>query len=375
MLDVNSLPEPQFVSIDWVKQVKELIDIYEQSAGITLSKGQIERLLLDIFAYRENILRILIQETAKQNLLAYARGEILDHLGALLDVERLSATPAITTLRFSFSEALPSELLIPAGTRVQSKDNKVIFVTKEDANASAGSTYIDVAAECTEAGEVGNSYTAGEINQLVDPLPYVQNVENITMTYGGNNTESDDHLRERIQLAPEIFSNAGSRGAYEYWAKTAHQDIVDAAVWSPEPGTVKVVPLLKNGEIPDQDMLDLVAKTLNDEKVRPLTDQVIVEVPEEVSYSIDVSLYIYKSASALSDVIQQQAEETLIQYTQTHSEKLGLDIVPEQIIGSLQKIVGVYRVVVNQPGYIEVAQNQVAKCSGISIVIAGSVDG
>lgn len=375
MIDVKSLPEPQFVEANWQKIINEIIDAYENASGEKLSKGQIERLLLDIVAYRENILRITIQQVAKQNLLAYAKGDVLDHLGALLGVERLKSTSAITTLRFYFSESLPSDLLIPRGTRVASKDNKVTFETKEDANVPAGSATFDVQAECTQSGGVGNGYQPGEINQIVDPIPYVEKVENISVTYGGSDIEDDDHFRERIQLAPEKFSNAGSRGAYEFWSKSAHQDIVDASIWSPNPGVVNVAVLLKGGDIPDNDILNLVSSVLNGEKVRPLTDSVEVLAPEVVNYEIDASLYIYKSSSTLSDQITKEAQNVLNSYASTHSEKLGLDVVPEQIIGSLQKIPGVYRAVLNKPSYTEIKQNQVAKCTSINVSITGSVDG
>ncbi|WP_333656291.1 baseplate assembly protein [Dissulfurispira sp.] len=375
MVDLKTLPEPEFITVDWNQQYAEIVKSYEQIVGIPLSKGQVESLMIATFAYRENLLRIAINDTAKQNLLAYARGGMLDHLGVLLGVTRLPAAAAITTLRFTFETALTSPLLIPKGTKVMSKDNKVIFATSEDVNAGTGIAYIDVPASCTEAGESGNGYLAGDINQLIDPLPYVQTVENITLTYGGADIESDDHLRMRIQIAPESFSTAGPEGAYEYWAKTAHQDIVDVAVWSPEPGKVKVVPLLKGGGIPDADMLAIVKNILNSEKRRVLTDQVIVEAPVVVNYSIDVQLYIYTSFSMLSDVILAKANDNLQSYRDSVKEHLGVDIVPEQIVEILQKITGVYRAVVSQPVYTTLARNEVAICTGITITIAGSVDG
>ncbi|MBI3584186.1 MAG: baseplate J/gp47 family protein [Nitrospinae bacterium] len=375
MIDLKTLPEPEFIPVNWNQQYREIVKSYEGIVGIPLSKGQIESLLLATFAYRENLLRININEVAKQNLLVYANGEMLDHLGALLGVTRLPVAAAITTLRFTFEAALTSPLLIPTGTKVMSKDNKAAFATSEDVTANVGSTYIDVPATSVDAGEIGSGYLAGDINQLINPLPYVQKVENASLTYGGVDIESNDHLRMRIQIAPEMFSNAGSSGAYEYWAKTAHQDIVDVSVWSPQPGTVKVALLLKNGQLPDTNMLNLVSEKLSDEKVRPLTDSVIIESPVTVNYTIDVQLYIYKSSSMLSDVILSKANESLESYTKSVKEKLGTDVVPEQIVGILQKIAGVYKAVVNQPAYILIAHNEVAICSGINVTVAGSVDG
>ncbi|MEM1590180.1 MAG: baseplate J/gp47 family protein, partial [Candidatus Bathyarchaeia archaeon] len=221
----------------------------------------------------------------------------------------------------------------------------------------------------------GNGYLPGDINILIDPVAFVSSVENISISYGGSDIEDDEHLRQRIQLAPEAFSNAGSKGAYEFWAKTAHQDIVDVSVLSPEPGQVKVVVLMKGGNIPPQEILDLVIETLNDERIRPLTDYVTVSAPEEVSYSISAELYIYRSASMMAQSIVEKARRVLESYADTIKSKLGQDIVPEQIIGLLQKISGVYRAVLTTPSYTELTAEQFAVCENIDVSIAGVVDG
>lgn len=374
-MDLSELKEPLFVESNWEAINREIVSAYERAAGVKLSKGQLEAILLSIFAYRENLLRIIINETAKQNLLAYAIEEKLEHLGALLGVHRLPASKAITTLRFTFTQPLPAELLIPKGTRVMSKDEKAVFETVEDVNALSGSSYVDVQAQCTEAGSKGNGYMPGDINILIDPIPFVSSVENISVSYGGADIEDDEHLRERIRLAPEAFSNAGSKGAYEFWAKTAHQDIVDVSVLSPNPGEVKVVVLLKDGKLPTQEILDLVFTVLNEEKVRPLTDYVTVVSPTEVSYSISAELYIYRSSSMLAQAIVEKAQQGLENYADTIKNRLGQDIVPEQIIGILQKIPGVYRAVLTAPSYTELTAEQFAVCEDIEVTLAGAVDG
>ncbi len=56
----------------------------------------------------------------------------------------------------------------------------------------------------------------GQINELVDPIPFVSRVENISTSYGGSDIENDDKFRARIQIAPEHFSVAGPEGAYRF---------------------------------------------------------------------------------------------------------------------------------------------------------------
>ena len=376
MIDLKTLPEPVFVESNYDEIINELISLWEQATGETLQPAQVERLILNVIAYRENVLKLAINEAAKQNLLAFAKGEKLDHLGALLGVQRLPAQPALTTLRFEFQEPLPIEILIPKGTQVRSSDGKVIFQTKEDVNAEIGSEYVDVLAECTQTGTIGNGYEVGTINELINPLPYVSKVYNVTITTGGADVEDDDHFRSRIQIAPESFSNAGSKGAYVYWAKTAHQDIVDVAVESPEPGVVNVYPLLKGGVIPGEEVISLVEETLNADKVRPLTDKVQVLPPEPVNFDINIDLYIYKDYTPLVNSIKAEAEDRLKVYADKLKNKLGMDIVPEQIVDLLQSIPGVYRAVVKSPSECQVLPlSQVAVANLITVNIAGAVDG
>ena len=376
MIDLKTLPEPVFIETDFQQIISEIITSWEAITGVKLQPAQVERIILDVIAYRENILRLVINEVAKQNLLAFAKGEKLDHLGALLGVKRLPARPAITTLKFEFQEPLPQTLVIPKGTQVRSFDGKVVFQTKEEVIAQTGSEWIEIQAECTIPGAIGNGYEIGTINELINPLPYVSRVYNSAVTYGGADVEDDEHFRERIRLAPETFSNAGSKGAYIYWAKTAHQDIVDVEVESPAPGVVNIYPLLKGGVIPSEDILNLVYDTLSADKRRPLTDKVQVIAPEVVYFDIDVQLYLYKNYMALANSIKAEAEKRLMDYAEKLKNKLGMDVVPEQIINLLQSIPGVYRVVLNSPQSCQVLPlNKVAVVNLITVNIAEAVEG
>ena len=71
-----SLPEPSFIDRDPQAITAEIVAQYEQLTGKTLYPAQVERLLIDVIAYRETLVRIGIQEAAKQNLVAYARADV-----------------------------------------------------------------------------------------------------------------------------------------------------------------------------------------------------------------------------------------------------------------------------------------------------------
>lgn len=123
-----AIAEPDFIDRDPAQITSEMIAQYEEASGKKLYPAQAERLLIDLFAYRENLVRIAIQEAAKQNLVAYSRAPMLDYLGELVGVHRLPAQAAKTTLQFSVTQAAKSNLVIPQGTRASASDS-VMFAT------------------------------------------------------------------------------------------------------------------------------------------------------------------------------------------------------------------------------------------------------
>lgn len=367
-----TLPEPDFIARDPAAITAELIAQYEQMSGKTLYPAQVERLLIDLLAYRETLVRVGIQEAAKQNLVAYARAPMLDYLGQLVGVTRLPAQPARATLRFALDATLASPLPIPVGTRVESGDGVVAFATDGAATLPAGSVSLDIAATCQDAGSAGNGWQPGQIVNLMDDLGDMDVVvTNTAVTAGGVDEEDDERLRERIMLAPESFSNAGSVAAYRFHALRAHQNIVDVAVVSPTPGVVQLYPLLKTG-LPDANMLALVQATCSAEKVRPLTDRVQALAPAAVDYVIEAQLKLFGSADAA--LVRAAANDSAATYAAYHSAALGRDIVPSQIIAALQ-VDGVYEVTLVSPQRLELAENEWARCSAIRLTPTEATNG
>ena len=164
-----AIAEPNFIDRDPAQITSEMIAQYEDASGKKLYPAQAERLLIDLFAYRENLVRIAIQEAAKQNLVAYSRAPMLDYLGELVGVHRLPAQPAKTTLQFSVVSAYTSNILIPQGTRASASDS-VMFATDEDVLLPARSLHIAVPATSLAAGEQGNGWQPAQISALVDRI-------------------------------------------------------------------------------------------------------------------------------------------------------------------------------------------------------------
>ena len=351
---------------------KEVIQTIETLMGKSLYPGSAERLFANSFVAELTRLIALYNYTYRQNLLAYSTGENLDRLAEFYGIERLQPRPAITTLKFSIDQPLSFNVVIPKGTRATA-DSKVFFETTQETVIPAGQTSVEVQAVCTQAGSIGNGYAIGQINKLVDPVPYITKVENTSMSMYGTNEEDDDRFRERIRLSIERFSNAGSKEAYIYHTKTAHQDIEDVSVFSPQPGQVKVVFLLKDGQIPDPQIIQLIEKHLSDERIRPLTDQVTVQAPQVVNYGITLTYYIHRKDEALAPQIQTRVQEAVQDFINWTKTKIGRDVLPEELISRVKEA-GAYRVLLTAPTYTQIAQDQVAQPQNIQVSYGGLVD-
>lgn len=375
-MSLTNLPDIQFCDYDASAVEQFVISAYEAIAGTTLYPGDPVRLFLEGLAYVISQQRYVIDWSAKQNLLAYSTGDYLDHLGVLTDTLRLAARPARTTLRFSLAEPLAWAVVIPSGTRCATVTgpDAVSFATQAVAEIPAGEVHVDVAAVCTVDGAAGNGLLPGQVSRMVDVVPHVQSCVNVTTTLGGADVETDANLRERIQLAPEKYTVAGPVGAYRWHAISAHQDIVDVAVYSPEPGMVDVRPLLVGGELPGEEILGLVRAALDPERVVPLCDSVTVLQPEPAEYEVELTYYVLRSNAAWVNDIQSRVAAAVETYRMWQRNAMGRDITPTKLI-SLVEQAGAKRVELASPATHRVLQPwQVAQDTSVTVHYGGFED-
>jgi phage-related baseplate assembly protein len=366
---------PQFIERDAQKIISEMVALYEQITGKTLQPAQPERLLINAFAYRELLLRQGIQSAALQNLVDFSTAPVLDYLGALVGVTRLAAAPAECVIRFTLV-AGHGNVTIPAGTRVSSLDGKAVFRTKEAANVLVGINTADVEADCDTSGIIGNGYTVAQIATILDPQAFIVSATNLATTAGGADEETDEHLRDRIKLAPASFSNAGSAGAYKYWAKTANANIIDVAILQPTPGTVNIYPLMANGAVTPNAVLGAVLEACNDEKVRPLTDTVEALAPTRGTYTIVIELTLYDYA--VQSVVVNEVTANINAFITDKRLKLGVDIKRSQIIHECV-IDGVFDAVVKNgsSAFVDLVAgpNEYFFCTSVNISVVGTTAG
>ncbi len=327
-----SLNPVEFVEVDVEKEKAKAREELGQALGKRLYPASPEGLFLDSLLHMLLQTKALINDTGQMNLLAYARGEYLDHIGAMFDEVRLGASPATCRLVFTKNPVLSGEaLLIPEGTRVKSKEG-ILFATSGALEISKDKTTGTIEAHALTPGEEGNGIVKGSITSLVDLVPYVAKVENETTTSGGRPRESDDHYRDRIHEAAEKFSTAGPDGSYRYWARTAHPGLGDVTVSSPNPGEVQIVALMEDGEFPNREILKAIEEKCNDRTIRPLTDRVSVKQPEAVDKRVTVKYWIGKNNEHFLPETKAAIMSALSEFVTWQTTRLGRDYNPDQLV-------------------------------------------
>lgn len=365
---------PDFIGKTIEELRAENIAIYESLSGRTLGPAQAEMLIVNAFTEIQYRTLLKVQYAAEQMLVQFANAPALDELARLVGVTRLPAESSSCTIRFTIVSG-HSGVVIPSGTRIHTSDRKYVFVTSTEEIVSAGTSQVDLLCFSQEPGTEANGYAPGAINLLLDPLPFVTNVENTTTSTGGSSEETDQELRERIQVAPAQFSVAGSREAYEFYAKSANANIIDVAVAQTTPGTVGVYPLILGGVVTPQEILDQVEAALNQDTVIPLTDTVVVESPTVVNYNIEVDVTVLDGADSAE--IQADVQASLQGYAESKETSMAQDITIAQIIREVTEVTDeIYDVSVVAPGAnVVVDFNEVAVLGTLTVTIAGTNQG
>lgn len=181
--------------------------------------------------------------------------------------------------------------------------------------------------------------------------------------------ESEDSLRERIQLAPQGFSVAGPSAAYVTKARAVDGRIIDAQASRPRPGDVLVSLLLSDGDgTASDDLCRAVEVALSAEDQRPLNDTVIVKSAEIVRYRIHAKGYTRTAVGA--DVLIEQARKNAQAYADK-VHRIGVGVAESAIKGVCQAA-GLSKTDLIEPvGDIEIGRTQAPYCVEVVIDYGG----
>lgn len=379
----------EFVKINSDDIFKEALEIVENELGETLAEGDERKLFLRglmpiLVAIKNNI-----NYSANQNLLEYAHDENLDYIATNYhDTSRLPATEATCKGVVKLSSPQQEDILVKAGTKV-TPDNITMFKIKENVVIKKGETEAEIILISVSTGEKYNGFAEGKINYIVDPIPYVSQIYNTEISKSGSDIEDDDSYRNRARLAMESKSTTGPEGAYEYWAYSADNSISGVKITSPEPGKVKILVVVDDGELPSEDIKNKVYNECSARDRRPLTDKVEVGVPTVKEYNIELTYYLDKNFPVEESQWRKSIEGKNLDYSdgairefiKWQQSEIGKAINSDELKYQVQnsatyevngrKISAVRRIIVTSPTDMEVKAEEIAKAKNISVTYGG----
>lgn len=375
-----NLPEISFIEgITYEGILNEMVADFEtkytEETGrkIKLRPGDKEHIHLRVLAGQYYQMYQQLDYAAKMNLLKYSKGDFLKHLGAFKKTFIQEPRAAAVKVRFTLSEVRKDVIYIPEGTRVTAGDG-VYFATDDYAEVAAGESYADVTCTCETAGDIGNNYQPGTIEIIVDPVPYVKSVVNVTKSDGGSGEESEESFRERIFLAPSSYSVAGPADAYEYWVKQYNSAAIeDVKIYEPVEAVVDIRILLQGGALPSETFCSGCLQYLKDNPIIPLTDNNYVLPPDVVGYDLKATYYISRSDINNVKSIQDSIEAAKDTYLNWQRTKIGRDLNPDALI-EFVRAAGGKRCVIESPVFTVIPETSVAQEKTVEFVYGGIED-
>ena len=288
------LPKPTVIEeLDYeaiVNRKVERVKAVLAERGIEWQPSESDDLMtmIEADAYDEMLLRARINYAAEQQLLAFATGSNLDHIAATRYGEvRLEGAKPYAAFEFSLSSALETDVTLHEGLLLGDGKGAFAKLTKSVVIA-AGSMSAQGMAELQEYARESDIST----EKILTPLPYVVAATQLEPFANGADPEDDERFRERVWLGREKKTTAGSRLQYIYYAKSADVRVKDVQIIDDTAGVVKVY-LLSDTGTADTVMIERVTAALNEEKIRPLTDSVLVYSAFIVDVTVDAVVKLY----------------------------------------------------------------------------------
>lgn len=376
---VKDLPDISFIEYKTVDDVKaSMVADYEaymtEATGKTYTLPRVSRDRFKLYAAAAQIYQAMkyVDIKGKMDTVKYSVGDFLDLLGAFrCGAPRNQAAAAVTTIRFTLSAARASVTAIPQGTRIAA--GQLFFETSVYTEIPAGDLTADIPATCMTAGETGNGLAPGELKTLVDPVPYVQSVENTSTSSGGADRESDESFAARIFIAPGKYSTAGSRNGYEYHVQDYSSAIGGVHVSSDQAaGTVDIVFVMADGSLPSAEMISAMSQHMSAETLRPMNDLVTVHAPAEVKYTVSLTYYINQSDNNRAVAIQQAVSAAVDSYV-AWQRKIGRDINPSKLL-ALVMGAGAKRAQITAPIFTAIPADSIAAIDGAASITYGGLE-
>ncbi|MDT0501908.1 MULTISPECIES: baseplate J/gp47 family protein [unclassified Halomonas] len=288
---------------------------------------------------------VVVEGLDYETVLAERKAALLE----LVSVEQRSAVEAVLELE---SEPL-TKLLEESAYRE--------LLLRQRVNEAATAVMLAYARD-SDLDQIGANY---QVERLVIDEGDPDAVPPVSPTF-----ESDADFRRRIQLSPEGYTTAGSKGSYEFHALGADAQVRDAQAITPAPGQVTVYVLSReaNGAA-SPELQASVAETLNAEQIRPMTDQVTVQSAAITEYTVDATLTVFSGPDAM--LVRQAAIDAVTTYA-VEQHRLGYDITLSGLYAALHQE-GVQNVTLASPSAdLVIGDGEAAYCTDVTVTLGGT---
>jgi hypothetical protein len=295
----------------------------QREVGVNdLYPGSVVRTLLEAVALETAGLYAQMEVVYKAGFIDTASGGALDHVVALLGIQRVRAGRNATELRFTRAKNSRGAITLPAGTRAATADGAIEYETLADLTLADGQPSAKVPARDLLASNQG--LAADTLTLLTRPVSGIESVTNPSATSQLDRDETDDELRTRARR----FLVGAERGTLSAIEATVAAEGVRCEISEPSPGVVDV--LLQSGALDPTRRARLDAAI---QGVRPAGVRVNV-IDGSPPAKVDVELRL-STAPGLPDAelraIQDQVRQRLVDYFKT---------LPLKSDGSASKLTG-----------------------------------
>jgi hypothetical protein len=212
----------------------------QREVGVNdLYPGSVVRTLLEAVALETAGLYAQMEAVYKAGFIDTAAGSALDHVVALLGIERVRAGRNSCELRFTRAKNARGEITLPAGTRAATADGAIEYETLADVTLADGQASAKVPARDLVPSNEG--LAADSLSLLTRPVVGIESVTNPGSTSRQDRDENDDELRTRARR----FLVGAERGTRSAILAAVGAEGLRAELGEPEPG--KVVVTLHSG--------------------------------------------------------------------------------------------------------------------------------
>ncbi|WP_420010995.1 baseplate J/gp47 family protein [Tateyamaria sp.] len=330
---LNAEGAPDFVTAESDRILEKLKGFFEDETGRTLSPSQSEMYLLETAAYMFAIRANEDQLGFENCFVAWAQEKFLEARGIGRNTERLQPSRATTTVRFATEAPALTRIRIPAGTRVSDPAGQAQFLTQSVAYIEVDGSEINVAAEATQPGSFANGFPAASLTSIVDPVPGIAKVTNLTETGNGADIEALSRYRARVALAFERIGDGLSKERYLTDVLGWNARCIAVEITRPQPGHVNIYPLMDTGAPNAEELASLLS--IFDESNIHQGDFIQTFAPEAYEFSFTLAL-------TLSNPDAEEPARAAVQAVlDTWTQSLGGYIAPSELIRVAKEQAGV----------------------------------